>query len=415
MLLKLVYIVWILFQLFLAAQLVFPFLSYLLYLIKGKKTPQAIDDKLPDYAIILTAYKDTGNIPFVLQSLLKLDYDKYLIYVVADDCKEVTPFPPDPRVILLQPEQVLASQARSHFYAMDNFKRKHDIITIIDSDNLVEPNYLHEMNVYFNAGYKAVQGVRAAKNLDTIYACIDATNELYYLFYDRKVLFNIGSSSMLSGSGMAFDVDLYRQCLEHDPAVAGADEKLRKQIEARRKDILECGWGFDKILQKEILLQDLRIAFAENVLVYDEKIAKSEQLVKQRARWNKSWFRFYKFGFAVLGRGLMRFNFNQIVYGFMLIRPPMFISLILAALIAIANIFISISATFIWCGILAVFVAGFFIALLNSKTDKRIYQALIHIPKFVFLQVLSLLKLRNARKHVATQHSYHKEIEQVKG
>jgi len=63
----------------------------------------------------------------------------------------------------------------------------------------------------------------------------------------------------------------------------------------------------------------------------------------------------------------------------------------------------------------ALFVVGFFTALLLSPTDKRIYSALSGIPKFVFYQVLSLLKAKNANKHsVATQHFHDKKIEEVK-
>jgi len=56
-----------------------------------------------------------------------------------------------------------------------------------------------------------------------------------------------------------------------------------------------------------------------------------------------------------------------------------------------------------------------FIALLNSDTDKRIYQSLGGIPKFIFFQILSLLKVRKANKHsVATQHYYDIKSDEVK-
>ena len=412
-----IHIIWFIVQAYVGFELLFPVISYLLYLLH-KSNPvskNAISKETEDYAIIVTAYKDTSNLPNVIQSLLKLDYSNYIIYVVADNCKEIAPLAASEKLIVLQPEEELASQARSHFYAINNFKRKHTKLTIIDSDNLTESNYLLELNKYFDAGFHAVQGVRKAKNFDTIYACIDATNEIYYLFYDRKLLFNIGSSSMLSGSGMAFDVDLYKECLQHDPDTAGNDVALRKKLIARRKDILECGWGFDRILQKEILAKGYRIAFCEKAIVYDEKTSKATQLVNQRARWNNSWFRFVKFGFTLFGNGIKKFDFNQLVYGFVLLRPPLFILLILSCFITIANIFISYTFFFIWLAALFVFVIGFFIALLNSDTDKRIYQSLIYIPKFIFYQLLSLKKAGKARKYsVATEHSYHKEIEEVK-
>jgi hypothetical protein len=62
---------------------------------------------------------------------------------------------------------------------------------------LVEPEYLHELDRYFNAGFSAVQGIREAKNLNTTYACLDAARDIYYHFYDGKILFGIGSSATL--------------------------------------------------------------------------------------------------------------------------------------------------------------------------------------------------------------------------
>ena len=392
MLLQILYTIWIIFQVIIALVLVFPIISYFIYLIvKPRSAKIAATTDNYDYAIIVTAYKNSSNLPYVVQSLLKLNYPNFLVYVVADNCPDLTNDFEDPRVITLRPDPVLANQVKSHFLAIDSFKRPHNIVTIIDSDNLVDPNYLTELNKQFDLGYSAVQGVRTAKNFDTVYACIDATNELYYLFYDRKILFNIGSSAMLSGSGMAFTLDLYNACL---------------------RPLDTAGAGFDKILQKEILDRKYRIAFAEDAIVYDEKTSNADQLVKQRARWNNTWFRFFTFGFSLVGKGIRNFSINQFLFGFILLRPPLFILLSMSMLILIANIFISTIAAWIWCGLILVFSFGFFLALLSSKTDKRIYQSLIHIPKFIFFQILSLLKVRKANQHsVATEHVHNKEME----
>ncbi|MFX8758778.1 glycosyltransferase, partial [Acinetobacter baumannii] len=88
------------------------------------------------------------------------------------------------------------------------------------------------LNEMFNKGFSAVQGERKAKNLNTTFACLDAARDIYYHFYDGKILFEAGASATLAGSGMAFTVELYKQCLEKSN-VSGA--------------------GFDKVLQKEIV------------------------------------------------------------------------------------------------------------------------------------------------------------------
>jgi len=185
---------------------------------------------------------------------------------------------------------------------------------------------------------------------------------------------------------MAFTTKLYRDCLEN-------------------RDI--TGAGFDKVLQSIIVGQNLRIAFTEKAVVYDEKTTHSDQLVKQRSRWINTWFKYFKFGFTLVFKGITNFSRNQFVFGFILLRPPLFIFLLLSLLCMFANLFISITAVFIWLVGLITFVLGFYIALAKSDTDKRIWQSLINIPKFIFFQVLSLLKVRKANKHsVATTHYY---------
>jgi cellulose synthase/poly-beta-1,6-N-acetylglucosamine synthase-like glycosyltransferase len=380
------WVIWILLQVLIGYNLYLPMVLFIFFKNSKQALPAAPED---DYGIIVTAYEQTDTLGIVVASLLKLNYTNYLVYIVADKCDITNLHFDDERVILLRPPETLASNTRSHFYAINHFKRAHTRLTIIDSDNLVDPEYLHELDKYFNQGFLAVQGIREAKNLNTTYARLDAARDIYYHFYDGKVLFGIGSSATLAGSGMAFTTQLYRDCLEN------------KYI---------TGAGFDKVLQSLIVGQNLRIAFTDKAIVYDEKTTHADQLVKQRSRWINTWFRYFKFGFTLLFKGITNFSRNQFVFGLILLRPPLFIFLILSVFCMLANFFISITAVFIWLLGMIVFVLGFYIALAKSDTDKRIYQSLINIPKFIFYQVLSLLKVKNANKHsVATTHYYHNE------
>lgn len=381
-------IVWILFQLLLGYNLVLPIFLLLIYVFfSGKKKVQQTGGSTEeaDYAIIVTAYEQTNTLPAVIASLLRLKYTNYLIYIVADKCDTSTLHFDDEKIILLRPETVLASNTRSHFYAIERFKRPHTRLTIIDSDNLTDPDYLQQLNPYFDAGFEAVQGERKAKNLDTNFACIDAARDLYYHFYDGRVLFNIGSSAMLAGSGMAFTVKLYSECLGH-------------------LDI--TGAGFDKVLQKEIVTRGYRIAFAPEAIVYDEKTAKPEQLVNQRARWINTWFRYSKFGIGLTLKGIGSFSWNRFVFGMVLLRPPLFMFLIASFACLLLNILIAPAIAGIWAMGFVLFIAGFCIALWYSKPDQRIMKALWSMPEFIFLQVKSLLKVARANQHsVATKHT----------
>ncbi len=392
---ELLNIVWIVFQLLIGYNLVLPLILYIIYLVAGKTVLQkntSVNNNA-DYAIIVTAYEQVDTIPAVVSSILKLNYSKYLVYIVADKCDISTLNFTDERVIILRPEETLASNTRSHFYAINHFVRPHERLTIIDSDNLVDPEYLNELNICFDAGFDAVQGIRNAKNLNTTYACLDAARDIYYHFYDGKILFEAGSSATLAGSGMAFTTALYKSSLEH-------------------LDV--TGAGFDKVLQHQIVGKNKRIAFTEKAIVYDEKTSRSDQLVKQRARWINTWFKYFSFGFGLIGKGITNFSRNQFLFGFILLRPPLFIFLILSVFCMIANLWIDVAATFLWLIGFMVFIGGFAFALSQSHTDKRIYKSLVNIPSFMFYQVLSLLKVRKANKvSVATQHYHNSTLDEL--
>ncbi|MHB1177150.1 MAG: glycosyltransferase [Daejeonella sp.] len=388
---------WIITQLIIGYNLVIPLFLFIVYLLLSHE-PKPVNSTIAyqaDYAIIVTAFEHTHLLSSVISSILNLRYKHFLVYVVADKCDTSNLHFDDERVIILRPEQILASNTGSHFYAINRFKRNHERLTIIDSDNLVHPEYLGELNKWFDQGFQAVQGIRKPKNLDTTLACLDAARDIYYHFYDGKILFRIGSSATLSGSGMAFTVKLYRQCLD---------------------DVKISGAGFDKVLQYKIVAKNLRIAFAEEAIVYDEKTSQPHQLVKQRSRWINTWFRFSGLGFQLIRKSLLDRRINQFLFGVILLRPPLFVFLFLSVICLLVNIWMNTFVVFLWFASILCFVFSFMLALINSDTDKKIYRSLTQIPKFVFFQVISLFRIRSSNKlSVATQHFHNSDPDQVSG
>lgn len=388
------YYLWVVIQVLIGYNLVLPILFYLLWLLVRKRPLANQSDREKDYAIIVTAYEQTHTLGVVVDSILALNYTNYLIYIVADNCDISNLYFADSRVIVLRPETVLKSNVKSHFYAINHFRRPHTHLTIIDSDNLVDKNYLNELDKYFDKGFAAVQGPRKPKNLDTTIAALDAARDVYYHFYDGEVLFALGSSAALAGSGMAFTTELYRDCLEN---------------------FNFSGAGFDKVLQFEILKRNKRIACAPNAVVYDEKTSQSGQLVNQRARWINTWFKYSWFGFVLMARGISRFSINQFLFGVMLVRPPLFIFLLLSMLFFGINVVMLSWGAIFWAIGFLLFVAGFLIALVHAHADKRIFAALKGIPGFISIQVQSLLKAKGANKRsVATSHYHAAKIDDVK-
>lgn len=377
---------WIIIQIIIGFHLVYPMVLLLLSRIKQQKVISKNDElALSDYAIIVTAYEQTHMLPETVKSILQLNYDHFHVYVVADNCDASKLQFLDSRVTILRPEDILASNIKSHFYAIEHFVRDHDILTIVDSDNLVHAEYINELNVFFSRGYSAVQGVRVPKKLKTTLACLDAARDLYYNFYDGHLLFRLGSSATLAGSGMAFTVDLYKECLSG------------LQIQ---------GAGFDKVLQAEIVKRDFFIAHAPKALVYDEKTSQSDQLVSQRSRWINTWFKYFKYGRELVLKGVSDFNKNQFLFGVTLLRPPLFIFLLLSVLCMLINLIVEPVFILYWIIAFVLFCLSFMIALQKGRASDKINRSLLSIPKFIYLQLVSLYYSKRANERsIATKHN----------
>ncbi|MFV0607177.1 MAG: glycosyltransferase [Niabella sp.] len=387
---------WIILQIVISLPLWYPgLLLFIASLRKSflSKKAAAINTEETDFAIIVTAYEQFDLVDDVVFSILNNVYSNYIIYIVADKCNIDNIRYDSEKVVLLRPPNVLGSNIRSHFYAIENFKRAHKAITIIDSDNMVHKSYLHHINEMFKAGHNAIQGVRAARNLNTFYARLDEAGDMYYRFIDRKLLFEAGSSSSLAGSGMAFNTNLYIACMKgHD----------------------KTGAGFDKLLQYELVKRNEKIAFCENAIVYDGKTAQSDQLVKQRARWINTWFRFWILAIKLFFQSLIKISWNRFAFSLMLLRPPIFIVAFISAIFITLSAIMQPVGLYVWGGAILIFVITFFCALFYFKAPKSIYRALVKIPYFIYCQIMALLKVRVANKlSVATKHdatAYTKEI-----
>src|SRR3546814_17396525 len=75
-----------------------------------------------------------------------------------------------------------------------------------------------------------MQGRRIAKNLDTVYACLDAANEYYYNTFFREVPNRLRSSALTSGSGVAVAYDTFVNFFEFAP--------VKQQLERDRKSVV---------------------------------------------------------------------------------------------------------------------------------------------------------------------------------
>ncbi len=372
--------------------LVLPFITVFLSLFGGEKIKTKEIKKEFDFGCIITAYKNADITKPLIQSLLKQNYKNFEIYLVADDC-DVTGWDlEDKRLTVLNPQPALKLKAKSLIHAIENYKRKHDFTAVFDADNLAHPDFLKTINLYANNGMRTIQGQRTAKNLDTMYACADSTGEFYKNYIERYAPYLIGSSSVISGSGMAVEYNLYNDYL-NSPEIQQGKEKWKKMLQE------------DKILQNFLVHRKEKISYAWDAVIYDEKVVSRDQVETQRSRWLFSYFQNLPNSTGFVLKGLFGLNFNQLFFGLMTVSPPMFILLFIALIFMVVGAFIAPAmglGLFIAIGIFSLNVLW---SLYLSKVPSQIWKALYGLPFFVLGQLMGLFKISNPNKNF--KHSEH--------
>lgn len=383
-------IIWYLFQAWIAVYMALPFLFLLIYLIKKNLGLRYNVDKKAsvvnrdfDFAAIVTAHKDTLLIPPLVDSLCKQKYGNFCVYVVADACDVSGLGFTDPRVVVLKPESDLNSKIKSIDYAINHFIREHDALVIFDSDNLVHPEFMLVLNKYFQRGFRAVQTNLQPKNTDSLYSRLDSIGDTFYNFTEREIRMELGWSSAIWGLGIAIETKLYKEIIYN-----------------------HFLGGFDKRIQADIVRKIPQLAFAREALVYDEKIADGEALEKQRTRWINAYFKYFALGWAVFIHGIKRLNLNVAFFGFINLRPPLFLVVALSLIFCAVNLIIDKALMFGWIALIISFVVSFFIIVAIKSRSRRVVASIFFMPVFVMRQVMALLKIKRANKSfLKTEHN----------
>jgi len=195
-------------------------------------------------------------------------------------------------------------------------------------------------------------------------------------------LFSLGSSAVIAGSGMAIKTGLYLDIL-NSPSLADDSKVIVAE---------------DKILQYEIVVKDLKIAFAGNAVVFDEKVSTAEQVEKQKTRWLNSYFKYQILGYKLIIFGLFSFSLNKFLFGLNIAIPPLIVVTGLSLLFCILAVFYSLPLFLLWLTALFLFGINVFFILIIGKTEPRIWKSLFGLPAFILNQIFALLKLKKSNK-----------------
>lgn len=336
-----------------------------------------------NFAAIVTAHQDTRFIAPLVDSFIKQTYPNFTLYIIADNCNIENLFFEDNRVVILQPQPALHSKIKSINYAIDHFIKPHQVMVIFDSDNLVHPGYFKNLQTYFQKGFKVVQTHMLSKNIQTTFAKLDSVGHIYYTFTERKVKMDLGLHSAILGLGIALDTDLYK--------------------EIRYKDTIG---GFDKKLQSQLAIKVKQIAFAEDAIVYDEKIEEGDALEKQRTRWIFTYFKHFKDSWNLFKAGITSLSIGRILLGTSMLRPPMFLLFFSALFFLIISAFIKPPVFYGWLILLVLYTLNFILIIASQSKQKGMLQSLVFIPLMVIRQLKSLFKIKAAKSDfLKTEHT----------
>ncbi len=342
-----------------------------------------------DLACVITAYRSLDVARPLAESLLHQDHPRFRVYLVADDCPQARTdwydLLHDPRFTLLRPDAPLGGKVASLIHARERFLRPHDAVVVFDPDNLATPDFLSKLDGALRAGFDAVQGRRAAKNLDTPYAAADAAGELYKNYIEREAPTRLGASATVAGSGMAVRTEAFDAWLA-SPRIAGP---------------LASGTVIpaeDKILQHFFFASGRRIPFRWDAVLYDEKVEAGEQVTRQRTRWTWSWVENVPYALGLVGRGLGRADRNALLMGLYGLVPPLFLLALGSALAFAVALWLSPGWALVLAAAGLVFAANILLSLRWAGAPPAVWKRLYGLPLFAARQVLSLAGLGKARK-----------------
>ena len=220
------------------------------------------------FIVLIPSYQQDSVIEQTVLTILGQAYPQRMfdVTVISDHQSEMTnmrlaQYP----ITLLTPDFEESSKVKSLQYAILNLPefKIYDTVVILDADNIVDSEFLSNVNdAYENASTKAIQLHRISRNRDTAAARMDAVFEEINNNIFRKGHINIGFSSALAGSGVAYDFEWFK------------DNIMRVKTA-----------GEDKELEVLLLRQGLYIDYFDKIYVYGEKKRTTEKLNEQRGKW----------------------------------------------------------------------------------------------------------------------------------
>lgn len=249
-------------------------------------------EKLHRLAILIAARNEEAVIGNLLSSISRQSYPAGFLdtYVVADNCTDRTAaIAAGCGVRVFQRTSPRTGKGYALQFLLQQLEKSYDGYIVLDADNVLDENFVREINRVFSDGYPIVTCYRNSKNYGDNW--ISAGYGLWFLRearYLNGARMRLGTSCAVSGTGFLFS----REVLEQ--AGGWSYFLLTEDIE----------FSIDQILQGQ------KIGYAADAIVYDEQPTSFRQSCRQRMRWARGYLQVFRHYGSRLLRGIFRGSFS---------------------------------------------------------------------------------------------------------
>ncbi len=267
------------------------------------------------YAAVISARNEAAVVGQLIESIKAQNYPSELIdvFVIADNCTDNTAqVARDAGAIVYERSNTkLVGKGYALDWLFQIIAEKHadtgyEAFMVFDADNLLDQNYVMEMNKVFDRGYRIITSYRNSKNFGGNW--ISAGYSLWFL-REAKFLNNsrmqLHTSCAISGTGFLVSAEIIKKnggWIHH---------LLTEDIE----------FTIDSVIHGEI------IGYCGDAILYDEQPTKFSQSYTQRLRWAKGFYQVFANYGGKLFRGIFKGSFSCFDM-LMTIMPAMLLTLL---------------------------------------------------------------------------------------
>jgi len=348
------------------------------------------------FAVYIACYKGDEVIKYTGPKALEQLYPKELfdVYVIADSLQAETIGELKKHALnIVEVEFEQSTKAKSLKAAVAQTNGIYDYAIILDIDNVMEPEFLQKLNNHLQDDKLILQAHRVALNTDSNFALLDAISEEVnnHIFrYGHRVL---GLSAAFIGSGKAIQFDFYKEFI-HD---------------------IEAVGGFDKEMELKLLAQQKTIHYANDALVYDEKVQEASRFEKQRKRWLSAQFHYFRLHIIPAFIQLItKGNVDYLDKAIQMVLAPRIIQLGATTLFMVVALITDLyPGRDNWFMLWAMTAVAILFSIPRQYWSKRTLLAIMSLPKAFWLMVKNLFQLKGANKtfihtdHSASAHQKH--------